>query len=90
MRAKRAAPRARKRANARTQMSIEFLLVVFPEERAVLADGDKVGFTNHTLMLPANEYTITLDGDKTAPASQDVVLAGTSVVRPKIVTFAAA
>lgn len=71
-------------------MSIEFLLVVFPEERAVLADGDKVGFTNHTLMLPANEYTITLDGDKTAPASQDVVLAGTSVVRPKIVTFAAA
>lgn len=71
-------------------MSIEFLLVVFPEERAVLADDDKVGFTNHTLMLPANEYTITLEGGKTAPVSQDIVLAGTSVVRPKIITFAAA
>jgi len=69
-------------------MSLEFLLVVFPEERAVLADGDKVGFTNHTLMLPANEYTITLDGGACSPASQDVILAGTSVVRPKVVSFA--
>ncbi len=63
---------------------------MFPEERAVLADGDKVGFTNHTLMLPPNEYTVTLDGDKTAPDSQDVVLAGTSVVRPKVIIFAPA
>jgi archaellum component FlaF (FlaF/FlaG flagellin family) len=90
MRAKRQAPRTRRRSTARTQMSIEFLLVTFPEERAVLADGDKVGFTNHTLMLPANEYTITLDGDKADPASQDVVLAGTSVMRPKVVAFSPA
>ena len=46
-------------------MSLEYLLVVFPDERAVLADGDKVGFTNHTLMLPANEYEIALDGGGT-------------------------
>jgi len=71
-------------------MSLEFLLVVFPEQRAVLADGDKVGFTNHTLMLPANEYTITLDGDPCNPTSQDVILAGTSVMRPKVVSFAKA
>lgn len=69
-------------------MSIEFLLVTFSEDRIVLADGDKVGVTNHILMLPADEYTIMLDGSPTDPASQDVVLAGTSAVRPKVVHFA--
>jgi len=71
-------------------MSLEFLLVVFPEtapQRVVLADGDKVGFTNHTLMLPADEYQITLEGDKTEPPLQDVVLTGTSVMRPKVIIF---
>lgn len=71
-------------------MSLEYLLVVFPGQRAVLADNEPVGVTNHTLMLPANEYTITLDGALTLPPSQDVILTGTSVVRPKVVTFAAA
>jgi hypothetical protein len=69
-------------------MSLEYLLVVFPERRAVLADDDAVGVTNHTLMLPGNEYTITLDGAATVPPSHDVILAGTSVVRPKVVVFA--
>lgn len=68
-------------------MSLEFLLVVFPEERAVLADGDRIGFTNHTVILPPNEYTITLDGTQTQPASETVVLSGTSVVRPKVIRF---
>jgi len=71
-------------------MSVEFLLVVFPEERAVLADGDKVGFTNHILMLPTNEYDITLDGTGYTPTTQDVNLAGTTVVRPMVVSFAPA
>ena len=71
-------------------MSVEYLLVVFPEDRAVLANGDKVGVTNHVLMLPANEYAITLEGEGYAPTSQDVILAGTLVVRPKVVTFAPA
>lgn len=69
-------------------MSLEYLLVVFPESRSVLADGDQVGVTNHIMMLPANEYEITLDGGGTQPASQDVILAGTSVVRPKVISFA--
>lgn len=68
-------------------MSVEFLLVVFKEDRGVLADDQKVGVTNHTLMLPANEYEITLEGDGYAPPSQDVVLAGTSIMRPKVITF---
>lgn len=68
-------------------MSIEYLLVTFREDRTVLADGDSVGVTNHTLMLPANEYTISLEGDSYAPPQQDVVLAGTSVMRPKVIAF---
>ena len=74
-------------------MSIEFLLVVFPDDqpqRAVLADGDKVGFTNHILLLPANEYEIRLDGAACVPPSQTVVLSGTSAVKPKVIAFAAA
>jgi archaellum component FlaF (FlaF/FlaG flagellin family) len=71
-------------------MSLEYLLVVFPEQRSVLADGDAVGVTNHMLMLPADEYTITLDGAATQPPSCDVILAGTSVVKPKVVSFAPA
>jgi PEGA domain len=68
-------------------MSIEYLLVNYVDERDVLADGNKVGVTNHTIMLPTNEYDISLSGDGYAPASQDVVVAGTTVAQPKIVTF---
>jgi hypothetical protein len=71
-------------------MAIQFLLVTFAEQRAVLADGERVGFTNHILMLPSDEYQITLDGDGCVPASQDVVLTGTSMVKPMVVAFAPA
>ena len=70
-------------------MTIEYLLVAFPEEeqqRAVLADGDPVGFTNHTLMLPSDEYKIALEGG-CLPASKDVVLTGTSIMKPKVISF---
>jgi hypothetical protein len=68
-------------------MSLEFMLVAFPEERTVQANGNNVGFTNHTLMLPADEYIVTLSGDGYAPASQDVPLVGTSVMKPRVVVF---
>jgi hypothetical protein len=68
-------------------MPIQYLLVNFPDQRAVLADGNGVGFTNHMLMLPADEYAITLDGTGYQPPSRDVVLAGTSIVKPMVVTF---
>ncbi len=68
-------------------MSMEYLLVVYKDDRDVLADGNRVGVTNHTIMLPTNEYGISLDGTGHAPASQDVVLAGTSPMNPKRVVF---
>ena len=68
-------------------MAIEYLLVTYPEQRAVLADGDGVGFTNHTLMLPTDEYLITLDGAGYQPPSQDIALSGTSLVKPMVISF---
>lgn len=68
-------------------MSIQYLLVTYPDQRAVLADGAGVGFTNHTLMLPADEYVVTLAGDGYEPPIQDVVLAGTSLVKPLVISF---
>jgi hypothetical protein len=68
-------------------MAIEFLLVTYPEQRAVLADGNKVGFTNNTFMLPTDEYLITLEGAGYAPPSQDVPLTGTSLVKPMVISF---
>ena len=68
-------------------MSVEYLLVCFPEDRDVLADGDRVGLTNHTILITANEYSITLSGTSYAPTSQDVVVAGTSIMRPMVVSF---
>ena len=68
-------------------MAIEYLLVTYPDQRSVLADDSAVGVTNHTLMLPSGEYIITLDGSGYTPSSQDVVLSGTSIVKPTVITF---
>jgi hypothetical protein len=68
-------------------MSVEYLLVVYKQDRDVLPDGDRVGVTNHTILLAPDEYIITLSGDGYAPSSEDVVLAGTSIMRPKIIVF---
>lgn len=68
-------------------MAIEYLLVTYPEQRAVLADGKGVGFTNHTFMLPTDEYLITLEGVGYAPPNQDIALSGTSLVKPMVISF---
>ena len=69
-------------------MAIQFLLVTFPEARAVLADGNGVGFTNHILMLPGDEYEISLEGGGCDPATQMIALGGTSLIKPMVVAFA--
>ena len=68
-------------------MAIQYLLVTFSEQRSVLADGVGVGFTNHIMMLPGDEYEITLGGDGYLPASKDIALAGTSIVKPLVIGF---
>jgi hypothetical protein len=71
-------------------MPVEYLLVTYPEDRPVLADGDEVGRTNHVLLLPADEYAISLGGDGYTPASQDVVLSDTCEDKPMVVPFISA
>jgi len=68
-------------------MAIEYLLVTCPEQRAVFADGNGVGFTNHTLMLPTDEYLITLGGTGYWPPSNDIALSGTSLTKPMVISF---
>jgi hypothetical protein len=81
-------PRGGKQSPTEGQtMSLEYLLVVYKQDRDVLADGESVGVTNHTILLAPDEYIITLSGDGYAPPSEDVVLAGTSIMRPKVVVF---
>jgi hypothetical protein len=46
-------------------MSVEYLLVVYDGDRDVLANGDRVGVTNHTILLATDEYIVTLSGDGT-------------------------
>lgn len=70
-------------------MTIQYLLVTFPEQCNVLADGVAVGVTNHVLMLPGDEYQITISSANCSPTSQDVALVGTSLVKPLVVAFAA-
>jgi hypothetical protein len=79
--------RAKTRSTREPTVSVEYLLVIYKDDLNVLADGDRVGIANHTLMLPANEYTVTLEGNGYVPQEQDVVLAGTSIMRPKVVQF---
>lgn len=69
-------------------MTIQYLLVTFPEQCNVLADGAAVGVTNHVLMLPGDEYQITLSSGNSSPTSQDIALVGTSLVKPLVVAFA--
>ncbi len=68
-------------------MAMQYLLVNFPQDRPVLADGSGVGTTNRVMMLPAGEYEITLDGGGHNPLTLDVVLNGTSLFAPMVISF---
>jgi hypothetical protein len=68
-------------------MSEEFLYVDFAETRRVLANGRDVGETNTTLMLQSNQYIVKLSGTGFDPASQKIVLSGTTEDDPYTVKF---
>jgi hypothetical protein len=90
--ASKSAKKPKSRGNARSakeaaKMSMEFLLVTFKESRTVLADGDPVGVTNRVLLIPANEYDITLSGDSYAPQKQTITVMGTSIMHPAVAAF---
>jgi hypothetical protein len=67
---------------------MEFLLVVYGSERDVLIDGVAAGITNHLITLAPGTYTVSLDGDSDfTPVAQDILVTGSSPLRPTKVTF---
>jgi hypothetical protein len=69
-------------------MAIEYLRVIYPARRQVKANDVLVGDTNVKLRLPADAYTITLDGlQDYDPPSVDILLGGTGPGTPMVVRF---
>jgi len=68
---------------------MEFLLVIFPEEREVVIDGVVAGLTNHLITLAAGTYLVSLaPPDDFRPLEIEVVVLDTSPIDPREVEFA--
>jgi hypothetical protein len=67
----------------------EFLIAKYDRspDRTVLANGHRVGVTNHMLLLSPGDYDITLSGTGFTPPTQSITLANTSAQRPLVVVF---
>jgi hypothetical protein len=69
-------------------MPSEFIVVIFPEKRTVLAEGAIVGSTGELIGLGAGTYTFSLDGAQDYdPRRQRLLVGGTSAVDPLKITF---
>ena len=67
---------------------MEYVIVEFDEDRAVLIDDQENGRTNESLRVGAGTHTFCLDGAQDySPAEITCVVADTSVLNPKIISF---
>lgn len=67
---------------------MEYLVVRFPQSRAVMIDGEFNGLTGRLIELEAGTHTISLGPPPNfTPESQQVVLKDTSALNPKEVVF---
>jgi hypothetical protein len=67
---------------------MEFVMVVFPTKRSVNVDGVLTGNTNENLRMEAGTHRFDLgDPADYEPVSQEVVVQGTTVLRPMKVVF---
>jgi hypothetical protein len=69
--------------------TLQYMIVIFPETRSVLASGRAVGSTNEIIALPGGRYTITLEGSGFVPSAAEVALVDTTEKDPAVITFAA-
>ena len=68
--------------------SNQFVFIHFPEDRTVLAGGNRLGQTNCPLTVNAGTHTFTLsDPQNYTPASERRKVANTSVADPLQITF---
>ena len=68
---------------------MEFVIVICPTKRSVYVDGELTGDTNEKLQMDAGTHKFDLGAPADYdPASQNVVMAGTTVLLPMKVVFA--
>lgn len=67
---------------------MEYVFVSFKEDRAVLADGKKLGQTNQTLLIVKGHHNFTLDGQQNYnPAKVDTAIENTTPLSPYKIEF---
>ncbi|MEI6335262.1 MAG: hypothetical protein WCS87_11920 [Methylococcaceae bacterium] len=67
---------------------MEYVFVRFKEDRAVLADGKKLGQTNQTLLIVKGHHSFRLDGLKNYhPEKVDAVIQETTTLSPYKIEF---
>ncbi|NJD54861.1 MAG: hypothetical protein FIA94_00455 [Nitrospirae bacterium] len=67
---------------------MQYLLVIFPEQRAVIIDGTEQGMTNELIELEEGTHTATLKGPSDfAPEMREFILRRTSELNPKEIQF---
>ena len=67
---------------------MQYLLVTFPEQRAVIIDDIEQGMTNDVIELEAGTHTARLAGSPDfIPGMREFILRRTSELNPKVVRF---
>lgn len=67
---------------------MQYLLVTFPEQRALIIDGIEQGMTNEVLELEEGTHTTTLTGPSDFdPEMREFILRRTSELNPKVIRF---
>jgi len=69
---------------------MEYLLVIFPDDRVVLIDEKAEGRSNEIIELEKGTHVISFQSppDDFRPRQKKITLARTSVITPREVTFA--
>lgn len=67
---------------------MEFVIVVYPQERSVFVNGDRAGITNNVLQVNAGMHTFDLGEPRDyTPHQHDVDVRNTSPIKPMEVAF---
>jgi hypothetical protein len=67
---------------------MEFVIVVFPDDRAVLIDGVATGHTNRSLQVDTGTHTFSLGSPQDyTPTQRQLLVQNTTIIRPLRVIF---
>lgn len=67
---------------------MEYVTVIFPDERTVLIDGEEAGLTGMTLIVEEGTHTFSLGEPwDYVPRAMTLTISGTTSVKPREVLF---